>query len=91
MSADKFSLFWCLTENGWALIDEATAPGGWVRTYEVRVYQGSPFGRESRTWHLLKTNPNWADEDADQLETRFPRPEPQRTLSPEALKALGMP
>jgi len=90
MSADKYSLFWCLKEDGWSSIEEENIPDGWVRIYEVQVYQGSPFGSESRTWHLRKTHTTWNDRDADLLEAKFPRPEPQRTLSPEALKVLGM-
>jgi hypothetical protein len=90
MSADKFSLFYCLTEAGWLLIEETSRPAGWVRIYELKVYQGSQFGQESRTWHLLKTNADWSLETADQLEMKFPRPERSRELSPESLKVLGI-
>jgi hypothetical protein len=88
MSADRYSLYWCLGQTGWATIQQPDTPEGWVRIYEEEVYQGSPFGRESRHWHLLKTNGVWSGASADLLEAKFPRPEPRRTLSPEALKAL---
>jgi hypothetical protein len=90
MSADKYSEFYCLTETGWSLIEEGRPPDGWVRIYELRVYQGSPFGRESRTWRAPKTHPDWTKDAADQLEKKFPRPERPHELSPESLKALGI-
>jgi hypothetical protein len=40
MSADKYSLFWCLSESGWSTIAEEDTPDRWVRIYEERVYQG---------------------------------------------------
>jgi hypothetical protein len=91
MSADKFSLFHCLTETGWLSIEEDECPpDGWVRIYEEVVYQGSPFGRESRHWQKPKTHSSWAEADADLLEKRFPRPQPSSELSPQSLKALGL-
>jgi hypothetical protein len=90
MSADNFSLFYCLTEAGWLVIDEGNPPKGWIRICELRVYQGSPFGQESRHWQECKTNPTWTVDAADQLEKKFPRPERSRELSPESLKALGI-
>ena len=90
MSADKYSLFYCLTESGWSSIEEGNEPDGWVRIYEVEVDQGSPFGRESRSWRRAKTHPDWTMDAADQLEMKFPRPEKPRELSPESLKALGI-
>jgi hypothetical protein len=90
MSADNESLFYCLSEDGWSLIEEDNPPNGWVRIYEVRIYQGSQFGRESRHWQGPRTNPAWTEEAADQLEKTFPRPERSRELSPEALKGLGI-
>lgn len=90
MSADKYSQFFCLTEAGWSIIEEGTAPDGWVRICELRVYQGSPFGRESRTWRELKTHSGWTKDAADQLEKKFPKPEMSQELSPELLKALGI-
>ena len=59
MSSDKHSQFYCLTETGWALIEEGSAPDGWVRICELKVYQGSSYGRESRTWQEPKTHPDW--------------------------------
>lgn len=90
MSADKFSQFYYLTQSGWVLIEEEeeNAPDGWVRIYELMKYQGSPFGRESRTWQQPKTHPDWTDAAADELEKKFPRPERSSELSPEILKAL---
>lgn len=88
MSADKYSLFYCLSENGWKTIEEENTPDGWVRIYELKVYQGSPFGRESRTWQQPKTHPNWTDAAADELEKKFPRPEISYNLSPEIFEAL---
>ena len=89
MSAESYSQFWCLDNSGWTRIDETQTPEGWVRIYEERVYQGSPFGKTSRVWSLLRTNAGWTDQDADALERRFPRPEPARTLSLESLNSLG--
>jgi hypothetical protein len=89
MSSDKHSQFYCLTETGWALIEEGSAPDGWVRICELKVYQGSSYGRESRTWQEPKTHPDWTAAAADELEKKFPRPERSFELSPETLKALG--
>jgi hypothetical protein len=85
MSADDFNLFYCLRETGWALTEEGNEPDSWVRIYEVRVYQGSPFGKESRHWNLIKTNPKWTKQQADLLEENIPRPQASRELSPESL------
>ncbi len=90
MSADKYSQFYCLTETGWSAIEEGSPPEGWVRIYELKVYQGSPFGRESCTWQEPKTSPEWSGEAADLLEKKFTRPERTRELSLESLKALGI-
>lgn len=90
MSADKCSLFYCLTKDGWSVIEEGNLPEGWVRISELKVYQGSPFGRESRTWQDPRTNPDWTNEAADELERRFPRPDRSRELSPEVLRALDV-
>ncbi len=89
MSADKYSLYYCFSETGWKTIEEGEIPDGWVRIYELKVYQGSPFGRESRTWQRPKTHPDWTDAAADELEKKFPRPERSYELSPEMLKALS--
>lgn len=89
MSAEKYSLFYCLTKNGWSSIEEGIEPDGWVRICELEIYQGSPYGRESRHWVRCKTHPEWTSDDADELERKFPRPERSRELSPESLKIFG--
>jgi hypothetical protein len=88
MSADRYSMYWCLSETGWATIEGRDTSEGWVRIYEEEVYQGSPFGRESRHWRLQRANGTWSVTKADLLETKFPRPVPDRKLSAEALKVL---
>jgi len=90
MSSDRYSQFYCLTKTGWSLIEEGNPPDGWVRIYELKVYQGSPFGRESQTWQEPKTHPDWTSAAANELEKKFPRPERSYELSPEILKALGI-
>ena len=89
MSADSYSLFYCLNESGWSLMEEETSvPGGWVRVYEGTVYQGSPFGRESRKWNLIKTHPNTTEQEANALEEKFPRPQSPRGLSSESFSRI---
>lgn len=90
MSTDRNSIFYCLTKSGWSLLEEESRPDGWVRIYELVVYQGSPFGHESRTWNLVSTHPDWNNDAADILEQEFPKPGRSRELSAEALKALGI-
>ena len=91
MAYDKFSLFHYLEKDGgWSVGEEGIFPDGWVRVYEEKVYQGSGFGPESRTWHLLKTNPSWTNDDADLLEKKFPKPEKSKSLSLQALKNIGL-
>jgi hypothetical protein len=88
MSADKYSEFYCLTVSGWQSIDDASArPDGWIRIYEVIVYQGSPFGRTSRYWILRASNHAVPAEETEDLEQRFPRPEPEK-ITPDILKRL---
>jgi hypothetical protein len=87
MSADKFSIFYCLTESGWqAVKDEHARVEKWVRIYELEVYQGSPIGRTSRHWRLVSTKPEFENEEAGRLEQLFPKPE--RELSPDTIKYL---
>jgi hypothetical protein len=88
MAADRYSLHYCLSETGWTLIDEGSIPDNYVRIYEVEVYQGSPFGPESRDWKVARTNPNWTESDADRLESQFAKPERPRELSAESLRGL---
>jgi hypothetical protein len=90
MSADKYSLYYCLTESGWKAVDDETnLVSGWVCLFEKQVYQGSSWGRTSSHWHKLKTNPAWTADDVDRLEKQFPKPEPKSELSPESLRAIG--
>jgi hypothetical protein len=87
MGSDKFSLFYCLTDKGWTrLEDDRSPPDGWVRICEVEVYEGSPFGRESRRVKMIRTNPNSTAGEVDALERVFPRPSGWQTPSPELLK-----
>jgi hypothetical protein len=88
MSSDKYSLFYCLTETGWSSIEEGDAPYGWVRICELKVYQGSPFGKESRHWQTPTTHPGWTESAADELEKKFPRPERSLEVSPDFWKGL---
>jgi hypothetical protein len=90
MSADRYSLFYCLQSNGWTSLKDE--PEGltldWVRIYEVQVYQGSPFGAENREWKLRQENPTWPSSQADELENSFPRPAKNMELSQAALAFL---
>ena len=88
MSAEKDSVCYCLTKDGWVVEDDETLVTGWVRLYRQEIYQGSPFGRTSRHWHLMKTNAAYGSDAVDLLEKQFPKPEPRKELSPESLRAL---
>lgn len=88
VSSDKFSLFYCLTDAGWSSIEDGDTPDGWVRIYELKVYQGSPFGKESRTWQVPTTHPDWTPAAANELEKKFPRPERPLEISPDFWKGL---
>lgn len=91
MGYDRYSLFYCLTVNGWVSLenDDSQLPEDWVRFYEVKVEQGSGFDRTSRHWQLPKTNPEWKPEDAEKIEKQYPRPKEATTLSDEMLKRIG--
>jgi hypothetical protein len=90
MSADKFSLFHCLMDDGsWLLVEEGKTPFGWVRIYEEKICQGSPFGGESRQTELRQTNPAWTEEDADLHEKKFPRPNKEKRLA-KLIGSLGL-
>lgn len=88
MSADKYSLFYCLTESGWQPIESENSPTeGWVAIWEIAVYQGSPFGRTSSHPRRLKVNPAIGAEDLERLEQQFPVPDPSR-ISADELKRI---
>ena len=89
MAADRFSLFYCLTHSGYFPVAEGEIMEGWILIFEVDVYQGSPFGRESRSWRLLRTNPDWDSRQADSLEGRFARPSRSGQLSDDAIRRLS--
>jgi hypothetical protein len=89
MSAEKYSLYYCLTRDGWVATEDERTLDGWVRLYEVKVYQRSGWGSTSREWVLTKTNPVLTREEVEQIEEQFPRPKSQRELSPESLKIIG--
>ena len=89
MSSDKFSLFYFLTTEGWLPPVGGDDPPvtGWVRVCELEVYQGSPFGSESRNWKHCRTHPDWTSDEADALEKTYPRPSTKRKeLSSVSLK-----
>lgn len=88
MSADKYSVFYCLTESGWQPIENEDTPvEGWVGTCEVVICQGSPFGRTSSHRRRLKVNPKSTAEDAMRLKQQFAMPDPLY-ISPDELKRL---
>ena len=88
MSADKYSLFYCLTESGWQPIESEDSPTeGWVAMWEIAVYQGSPFGRTSSHPSRLKVNPDVGIENVKRLEQQFVLPDPLH-FSPDELKRL---
>jgi len=88
MSTEKYSLFYCLTESGWQPIEnEDTHVEGWVEIYELKIYQGSPFGRTSCHPLRLKTNPEFRAEDVKHLEQQFPMPDPLH-IAPEELNRV---
>jgi len=90
MSADKYSLYYCLTAHGWVPVDDEDARAhGWVCFYEIKIEQGSGWGRTDRHWCRPKPNPNCDAKSIRQLEEQFPKPVAQTTLSPDSLKALG--
>jgi hypothetical protein len=89
MSAERDSLYYCLTRDGWIAIDnEDSLVTRWVRLYREEIYQGSPFGPTSRHWHLIKTNPACESDEVERLEKQFPKPESQKELSSESLRSL---
>jgi hypothetical protein len=80
MSADKFTLFYCLTENGWQSpteVEDASLPDGWIRIYEVTFYQGSPHGQQNEQWRPCRTKENWRNSDVDEVEQKYQRPTKQ--------------
>jgi hypothetical protein len=89
MSADKFTLFYCLTETGWLSPTEhedVPLPDHWVRTYEVKVYQGSGFGEQSEDWRLSQTNESKTEVEIASIEEMYPRPKKQMSILSPALE-----
>ena len=55
---------------------------------ELTIYQGSPFGPESRHWNRVWKHPPHSESDADALEAKYPKPEPVTELSAEMVSRL---
>lgn len=74
MSYDHYRLKYDLTTNGWIHENAASLPGLIAETWEIEVYQGSEFGKESRHWHRLQFSPALAEEQRAELHKKFPFP-----------------
>jgi hypothetical protein len=78
MSYDTYSSEYYLTLDGWTTTKEELAPRDNLETWRKDSYQGSGFGRESSTWHMLWRDLAFSKEQSVALHERFPFPERPR-------------
>ena len=77
MPADRqFVLYHLIpsTPPSW-IIDDRSEPKGRLLTCELEICQGSPHGKENRTWKRVWVHPDLDTQQADALETQYPKPD----------------
>ena len=74
MSYDHYRLNYYLTTNGWTHDGAASLPDLIAETWEIEVYQGSEFGRESVDRRILGSNPAFTKQQCAELHEKFPFP-----------------
>jgi hypothetical protein len=92
MSADRQTLLYHLVSSGtphWiATEDDAPVPEDRLLSFELEIYQGSPFGRESRHWKQVGKRASLTDIQVSELIATYPKPQRTMELSTEALARL---
>jgi hypothetical protein len=92
MSADRVFVLYHLMPTeppSWVSGEDGSAPDGRLLSSELEIYQGSPFGKERRRWTRVWKHPTLSVQQANQLETNHPKPEPMSELSPEMLRRIS--
>jgi hypothetical protein len=93
MSADKETILYHLKPGdapAWVTAEDDDDSDRLLSS-ELTIYQGSPFGKESRHWNRVWKHPTLSESDAAALEAKYPKPEPSAELSPEMLSRLLKP
>jgi hypothetical protein len=92
MSADREFVLYHLMPTvppSWISGDDGSEPDDRLLSCRLEIYQGSPFGRESRHWKRVWAHPNLSVQQADELEAQHPKPESPSELSPEMLARVN--
>ena len=71
MSYDHYRNIYYLTTSGWIHEDVASLPESIAEVWEIEVYQGSGFGKESRHCHMLRFNPAFTEDQRAELHKKF--------------------
>jgi hypothetical protein len=92
MSADRQSIFYHLVSASsphWVSgADDSSIPADRLVSFELQIYQGSPFGPESRHWKQAGNRAGLTTTQIADLLEAYPRPERANELSADTLARL---
>jgi hypothetical protein len=77
MSADHEGILYDLRgpdQPQWIPRQGEEIPTDRILTYELEVYQGSPFGKERRHWKPIWARPDLTMSEISELEKKYPLP-----------------
>jgi hypothetical protein len=92
MSADRQTILYHLVSTPtlrWIVArDDSSVPVDRLVSFELEIYQGSPFGRESRHWKRVGHQDGLTDNQIAELVEKHPKPARASELSAEGLAEL---
>lgn len=92
MSIDRQSIFYHLVSASnphWVSgEDDSSIPADRLVSFELEIYQGSPFGPESRHWKQAGNRDGLTPAQIAELLEAYPRPERSNELSADTLARL---
>ena len=68
--------------------DDSSIPADRLVSFDLEIYQGSPFGRESRHWKQVGNQDGLTHTQIAELMEKYPKPERSSELSAESLGKL---
>lgn len=93
MSADRQTIVYHLvsapTPHWVSDTDDSSIPADRLVSFELEIYQGSPFGPELRHWRQVGKSPSLTDIQVSELTATYPKPERTMELSKTALAGLS--
>jgi hypothetical protein len=92
MSADHEYIVYHLIASSppaWVAGEVGTLPpNNRLLSFQLEIYQGSPFGRESRHWTPIWSQPDLTEEQVKELIAKYPLPNASSHLSDDLLDRL---